>query len=71
MDASAHDDEVRQLQRACADLVQEFGGRLPEDEVKARFEEIVDGFRDAPVRNSGAVLAGRAARERLRRLAAV
>ena len=65
----SRDDETRQLQRACQDLVREFGGRLPEDAVKARFEEIVDRFRDAPVRSFVPVLAGRAAREQLRELA--
>lgn len=61
-----HDDEQRQLQRTCQDLVREFGDRVPEAEVLARFEEIVHGFDGAPVRSYVPVLAGRAARERLR-----
>lgn len=64
------EDEKRQLQRACQDLVKEFDGRLPESQVTARFEDILRGFHDAPVRGFVSVLAGRAAREQLRQLAA-
>ena len=64
-----HEDELRQLERAREDLLREFDGRLPETEVRARFDEIVAGFEGAPVRGFVPVLAGRAARERLRRLA--
>jgi hypothetical protein len=70
MTRSAHqrlEDEQRQLEHACSELVREFPA-LPEDEVKARFEEIVRGFEGAPVRAFVPVLAGRAARERLRAL---
>jgi hypothetical protein len=67
--AQRDDDEKRQLQRACQDLVKEFGQTLPEDEVKARFEEILREFEGAPVRSFVPVLAGRAARARLRQLA--
>ncbi|MFP5218625.1 MAG: three-helix bundle dimerization domain-containing protein [Actinomycetes bacterium] len=63
------EDERRQLQRACQDLVREFSGKLPADEVQARFEEIVHQYDDAPVRSFVPVLAGRAARQRLRELA--
>jgi hypothetical protein len=62
------EDEQRQLQQACLELVREFGDRLPEAEVTSRFEEIVRGFDGAPVRTFVPVLAGRAARERLRTL---
>ena len=63
---SRHDDEQRQLLRTCQDLVREFGDRLAEAEVKARFDEIVRSFDGAPVRSFVPVLAARAARERLR-----
>jgi hypothetical protein len=63
-----HDDELRQIERARQDLLREFDGRLPETEVRERFDEIVAGFEGAPVRSFVPVLAGRAARERLRRL---
>ena len=64
----SHDDELRQIEQARQDLLREFDGRLPEVEVLARFDEIVAGFEGAPVRGFVPVLAGRAARERLRRL---
>ena len=67
---SRHEDEQRQLQRTCQDLVREFGDRVDEREVQARFEEIVHSFDGAPVRSFVPVLAARAARERLRGLAA-
>ena len=63
-----HDDELRQIERAREELLREFGGRLPEAEVRARFDEIVAGFGSAPVRTFIPVLAGRAARQRLRHL---
>lgn len=63
------DDEKRQLQRTCQDLVREFGDRLPESEVQARFEQVLHAFDGAPVRSFVPVLAGRAAREQLRTLA--
>lgn len=62
------EDERRQLQRACADLVVEFGAALPSDQVQARFEQVVRQFDGAPVRTFVPVLAGRAVREDLRRL---
>lgn len=64
------EDEQRQLQRACQDLVREFGDRVPADDVKARFEQIVQRFDGAPVRGFVPVLAGRAAREQLRQAGA-
>jgi hypothetical protein len=64
------DDEQRQLRRTCQDLVREFGDRLAEAEVQARFEEILHSFDDAPVRSFVPVLAARATRERLRALTA-
>ena len=64
------DDEQRQLQRTCQDLVREFGDRIPEADVQERFSEIVHRFDGAPVRSFVPVLAGRAARQRLRELAA-
>ena len=64
------DDEQRQLQRTCQDLVREFGDRLPEADVQARFSAIVQRFDGAPVRSCVPVLAARAARQRLRELAA-
>lgn len=63
------EDERRQLRRACEDLVVEFGDRLPSDQVQARFEEVVHRFDGAPVRTFVPVLAGRVAREDLRRRA--
>jgi hypothetical protein len=63
---TSNDDEKRQLRRTCQDLVREFGDRLSEAEVQARFEEILHSFDGAPVRNFVPVLAARAARERLR-----
>lgn len=64
------DDEQRQLRQTCQELVREFGDRLSEAEVQARFSEILHGFDGAPVRSFVPVLAGRAARQRLRELAA-
>lgn len=62
------EDEQRQLEAARAALVSEFAGRLPEDEVAARFGEIVAEFQTAPIRGFVPVLAQRKARERLRTL---
>ena len=62
------EDEQRQLEAARAALVSEFAGRLPEDEVAARFGEIVAEFEAAPIRGFVPVLAQRKARERLRTL---
>ena len=61
---------MRQLEAAKRDLVAEFADRVPETEVTARFDEIVRTFEGAPVRGFVPVLAGRAARQRLRELAA-
>ncbi len=67
MDITAQrDDEQRQLDRARQDLLREFGERLSEDEVTARFDEVVRSFDGAPVRGFVPVLVGRAVRERLR-----
>ena len=63
------EDEKRQLQRACDDLVLEFRERLAEEQVQARFQDVLRRFDGAPVRTFVPVLAGRAAREDLRRLA--
>jgi hypothetical protein len=63
------DDEERQLEAARRDLVAEFADRVPQSEVGARFDEIVRTFEGAPVRGFVPVLAGRAARQRLRELA--
>lgn len=62
------EDEQRQLDAARAALVSEFEGRLPADQVDARFGEIVREFETAPVRGFVPVLAQRKARERLRSL---
>lgn len=59
-------DEQSQLDAARRDLVAEFADRLPEGEVTARFDEIVQEFDGAPVRGFVPVLAGRMARQRLR-----
>ncbi len=61
-------DEQRQLEAVRAALVSEFAGRLPEDEVAARFADIVGEFEAAPVRGFVPVLAQRRTRERLRAL---
>ena len=61
-------DEQRQLEAARAALVSEFAGRLPADEVAARFAEIVGEFEAATIRGFVPVLAQRKARERLRSL---
>ena len=63
------DDERRQLAAACQDLVREFGERLPEREVTARFEEIVHRYDEAPIRSFIPVLVAREARTSLRELA--
>jgi hypothetical protein len=63
-------DEQRQLESARRALVSEFAGRLPEDEVAARFAEILQEFETAPIRGFVPVLAQRKARERLRSLSA-
>ena len=62
------EDEQRQLDRARQALVEEFAGRLPADEVSARFEEIVEGFQGSPIRGFVPVLAQRQTRQRLRSL---
>ncbi len=61
-------DEQRQLAQTCRDLVVEFGERLPERAVAARFDEIVRQYDEAPVRTFIAVLAQREARAQLREL---
>jgi hypothetical protein len=66
-----HEDERRQLRRACEDLVVEFRDTMPVEEVQRRFEQVVHRFDGAPVRTFVPVLAGRAAREDLRRRARV
>jgi hypothetical protein len=63
------EDEQRQLDAACRDLVVEFGERLPESDVAARFSEIVRRFEEAPIRTFIPVLAQREARAQLRQLA--
>jgi hypothetical protein len=63
-----HDDEQRQLQQTCQDLVREFADRLDPEEVQQRFEDVVHDFDGVPVRSFVPVLAGRAAREWLREL---
>ncbi len=62
------DDEQRQLRSACDDLVVEFGERLEQSEVAARFEGIVRRYDDAPIRTYVPVLAQREARAQLREL---
>lgn len=64
-----HDDEERQLQSACQDLVIEFGERLEHTDVAARFEAVVSRYDDAPIRTFVPVLAQREARAQLRELA--
>ena len=66
---SSADDEKRQLDAAVRDLVAEFADRVPQPVVEARFQEILRSFDGAPVRSFVPVLAGRAARQRLRELA--
>jgi hypothetical protein len=62
------EDEQRQLAAACRDLVIEFGERLPEADVAARFEGVVHRYSQAPIRTFIPVLAQREAREQLREL---
>lgn len=57
------DDEQRQLASARRDVVQEFSGKLPADEVGARFDAIVAEFDGAPVRAFVPVLARRRVRQ--------
>jgi hypothetical protein len=59
------DDEQRQLKAVKQDLVREFGGRLSEQEVSERFDQIVAGFAEAPVRTFVPVLASRLLRQQL------
>ncbi len=63
------EDERRQLAAACRDLVVEFGERLPEADVAARFEGVVHRYDQAPIRTFIPVLAQRQARAELRELA--
>jgi hypothetical protein len=63
-------DEQRQLDTARAELITEFAGRLPEDEVASRFAEIVGEVEAAPIRGFVPVLAQRRTRESLRSLSA-
>ena len=63
------EDEQRQLAAACRDLVVEFGERLPEADVAARFQGIVQRYEQAPIRTFIPVLAQREARAQLRELA--
>jgi hypothetical protein len=59
------DDELRQLESARRDLVQEFQDRLSVDQVSSRFDAIVAEFDDAPVRTFVPVLARRRAHREL------
>lgn len=61
------EDERRQLDRIVADLTAEFPG-LPGDEVRRRFDALVNSFHDAPVRTFVPVLVGREVRAQLRRV---
>ncbi len=63
LQSTPQDDEQRQLASARRDLVQEFSGRLPADEVGARFDAIVAEFEGAPVRTFVPVLARRRVRQ--------
>ena len=63
------DDEQRQLQAVRTDLVREFEGRLPADEVQERFAAIVADFEGAPVRTFVPVLVQRRVRAELVRRA--
>jgi hypothetical protein len=60
------DEERRQLEHVCAELVREFTGRLSPDDVEWQFRQIVAGFDGAPVRTFVPVLAHKRAREVLR-----
>jgi hypothetical protein len=62
------EDEQRQLDAACRDLVVEFSEQLPESDVATRFAEIVRRFDEAPIRTFIPVLAQREARAQLRQL---
>ena len=60
------DDERRHFDQALQALVEEFAGRLPQQQVEARFREIVRDFEAAPIRGFVPVLAQRRTRELLR-----
>lgn len=60
------DDEQRQLESVRADLLREFGDRLPPEVVSARFAEVVSTFDGAPIRSFVPVLASRSVRQELR-----
>ena len=66
---SDRQDERRQLAAACNDLVREFGERLSQTDVMARFEQVVHEYDGAPIRTFVPVLAVRQARSQLRQLA--
>ena len=59
------DDERRQLDSVRRDLEREFAGRTSPEVVAARFDAVVAGFADAPVRTYVPVLARRTARQQL------
>ena len=63
------DDEQRHFDAALKALVDEFAGRLSQEEVSARFAEIVRVFEAAPIRGFVPVLAQRRTREQLRQTA--
>ena len=59
------DDEKRQLESLRIDLQREFEGRMPAEEVSARFDAIVGEFDGAPVRTFVPVLARRRVRQEM------
>ena len=63
------EDEQRQFDEVLRALVAEFAGRLSQEEVSARFAEIVGDFDTAPIRGFVPVLAQRRTREQLRQSA--
>ncbi len=66
--ARTQQDEQRQVERVCVDLVQEYAESLPARVVEEQFIEVLAGLRQAPVRDYVPTLVHRGTRERLRRL---
>ena len=60
------DDERRQIETLHAELLAEYGQQLGEETVTERFQQIVGGFDDAPIRTFVPLLAQRSVRRALR-----
>lgn len=60
------EDEQRQLESARRELLKEFSGTVPAEQVEQGFDELVAEFRGAPIQSFVPVLVQRRVRERLR-----